>query len=96
MTESVGKIRNKERCAWRGKKQRYSVWRNELNLKWERCYEQMVVKICNENNLCIWDFYIEHKTRTWTKTFENIFYTHGHRFLSIQNRRAVGDVNSIK
>jgi len=35
ITECGHKTRNKERLGYRGKKQRYSVWRAEYNKKWE-------------------------------------------------------------
>lgn len=35
VTERGCKIRNKERLGYRGRKQRYSVWRAEYNKKWE-------------------------------------------------------------
>lgn len=65
----IRKIVNKERCGYRGKKQRYSVWRAELNKKWERADEAMVRRICQDNNLDIDECMSQEKRNTWEHTY---------------------------
>ena len=50
---------NKERKGFRGKKQRYSVWKAEYNQKWERCYEEKVRSLCAEHNLNVADWLVD-------------------------------------
>jgi len=42
----IRKKENKERCGYRGKKLRYSVWKAEYNNKWEKRDEETVHKTC--------------------------------------------------
>jgi hypothetical protein len=66
------RIRNKERCAYRGKKQRYSVWRAEHNQKWETLYEAMSCRICDDNDLVIEDEKSKEERNTWNHTYHDL------------------------
>ena len=59
---------NKERLGYRGKKQRYAVWRAEYNQKWENTFKQVVEAICSYNNLVVEEHMISHKRTPWEAT----------------------------
>jgi hypothetical protein len=66
------KITNKERCGYRGKKQRYSVWRAEQNSAWEKLNKAMVETLCEDNKLNLNDFLSKEERNTWEHTYDNI------------------------
>ena len=66
------RIRNKERCAYRGKKQRYAVWRAEYNAKWEVYHEAVCRRICDDNNLVLEDHMSKEKRNTWDHTYRDL------------------------
>jgi len=67
------KIRNKERCAYRGFKQRYSVWRAEYNEKWERCFEEQVKRLCADNNLIVEEQMVFDERIPWEHTWDKLW-----------------------
>ena len=77
----VRKIKNKERCAYRGPKARYAVWRAELNQEWERIYKLRCETICADNGLNIEDFKSSERRNTWEHTRDNL-EAKGYRCLS--------------
>lgn len=68
----IRKIKNKERCGYRGKKQRYAVWRAKQNANWETLNKAMVETLCKDNNLSLEDFLSKEKRNTWEHTYDNI------------------------
>ncbi|MCK9458471.1 MAG: hypothetical protein M0R80_02360 [Proteobacteria bacterium] len=85
------KVKNKERCAYRGQKVRYSVWRAKYNLFWERFHEEMVRQICADNDLPVEPLPHEKKRRLdWEKTQDELehkgYHLLGHSIREIQTR----------
>jgi hypothetical protein len=66
------KIRNKERCVYRGKRQRYAVWRGEDNQKWERCFEELVRRLCEYNDLVVEEQMVQDERIPWEHTFDKL------------------------
>lgn len=79
MTYHQRKIRNKERCSYRGPKQRYSVWRAEYNIKWEKCFERMVTRLCKDNNLILGEHWVRDERIPWEHTWDHLWEL-GYRF----------------
>ncbi len=73
------RIRNKERVGFRGKKKRYSVFRAELNQKWERCMEEQVKKLCEDNDLNVEEQMVEDERIPWEHTWDKL-REEGYRF----------------
>jgi len=69
---SYRKVYNKGRRGERGPKQRYAVFRAELNLKREEDYESWCENYCNLKGLNLEDYKIEHDKLPWTMTWEYI------------------------
>jgi hypothetical protein len=68
----IRKITNKERCASRGPKMRYAVWRAELNKKWECINKSMAEQLCIDHQLNIEDYMSQEKRNTWEHTYNNL------------------------
>lgn len=66
------KIRNKERVASRGKKQRYAVFRAELNRRWERIFEKLVYQVCDDNKLNVVEHIVEDERIPWEHTWNKL------------------------
>lgn len=66
------KIRNKERVGFRGTKKRYSVFRAELNRKWEYVFEKLVTQLCKDNGLSITEHMVEDERIPWEHTFDEL------------------------
>lgn len=61
-------IRNKERCAYRGPKERYAVLRARMNEDWERINQARCETICKDNDLNIEDFKSSEDRNSWEHT----------------------------
>lgn len=75
----VNKYRNKERLAWRGKKQRYSVFKARHNRMWETIHERMVLQICKDNGLRFEDYFKDDKRVPWETTYDYLTKELGYR-----------------
>lgn len=53
-------------------KQRYSVFRAELNQNWENIFEKVVRQICEDNNLNVDEHYVPDKRTPWEHTWESL------------------------
>jgi hypothetical protein len=73
---SYKRIYNKQRRGQRGPKQRYAVFRAELNLKREEEYKISCESYCNRNDLNIEDYKIEDNQFPWAMTWEYISALH--------------------
>lgn len=75
---SYKKTRNKGRSGKRGPKQRYAVFRAELNIELEEDYERWSKVLCELNGLNIEDFKIDCPKNTWAQTCEGLKIHLGH------------------
>jgi len=69
---SYKKTYNKQRRGERGPKQRYAVFRAELNLKHEEDCKLWCENYCNRKGLNLEDYKIEHEQFPWIMTWEYI------------------------
>jgi hypothetical protein len=66
------KIRNKERCAFRGKKVRYAVWRSEYNKHWELVHERLVRQLCADYKLNVEEHMVHDERVPWEHTWDKL------------------------
>ena len=66
------RIRNKSRCGKRGGKQRYSVFRAELNIEDEEYHEMISKFLCDKHDLDLDDFKIDCDRKPWEQTSEHL------------------------
>lgn len=71
------KVRNKERQACRGPKQRYAVWRAEHNAKWERICEARCKTYCSDLGINIEDVKSKEERNTWEHTLKDLEKKYG-------------------
>ena len=90
----VRKIVNKERCAFRGKKMRYSVWRAKYNKTWEQAYKVMVHRIIEDNNLNLEDHMSTEKRNTWEHTYRDL-KKNGYNMIGVSIKEMIGDSGLI-
>lgn len=76
------KIRNKERVGNRGPKKRYSVFRAELNRKWEQIFERLVRQLCQDNDLTVEDHMVADERIPWEHTWRSLYRTAGYKLKS--------------
>lgn len=88
------KIRNKERCAYRGRKMRYSVWRARYNQVWEEVYEKMSRRICSDHNLVLDDHISEEPRNTWNHTYRDL-REKGYNMIGTSIRNMMRDMDEI-
>jgi hypothetical protein len=69
---TIRKIHNKERCAFRGSKLRYAVWRAQYNLHWERLNKAMAEQLCIDHGLNIEDHISSEKRNKWDHTYHDL------------------------
>lgn len=87
MTDHNRRIRNKERCAFRPKKIRYSVFRAKYNRHWEAFHERMVRHICKDHGLNVEEQMVEDDREPWDATYHHLL-ARGYRNLS----RSIRDI----
>lgn len=66
------KIYNKQRMGYRGPKLRYAVWRAQYNEKWEKCDQDLVERICRDNNLSLEEHMVAHERTPWEHTLKHL------------------------
>ncbi len=70
----IRKTINKDRsCGQRYKsKKRYSLYKSEINVYWEKVNKSMVEQLCIDHNLDVNDFLHNEKRNMWEHTYDNI------------------------
>ena len=66
------KVRNKERLGFRGPKQRSSVFRAELNQKWEVVFKSLVRHVCDDNDLVVEEHMVNDERIPWEHTWRKL------------------------
>jgi len=81
-------LKDKKRAGHRGPKRRQSVFRAELNKKWETVHERMVRQICADHGLVLEDHMVYDEHIPWEKTWnalkENNFYMKSRSICDVQ------------
>lgn len=89
-SKEIKKIRNKERCGFRGKKVRYSLWRARYNVAWEHCHRALALRICKDNDLNVEDYLSQEKRNPWEHTYNNL-QNLGFYMLTASYKEVLGD-----
>jgi hypothetical protein len=66
------KIKDKKRVGLRGPKQRYSVFRANLNRHWEKIFERVVRQLCVDNDLVVEEHMVFDERIPWECTWDKL------------------------
>jgi hypothetical protein len=84
--KKLAPFHGKGRFGFRVAKQRYSVFRAQHQLAWEKVFENLVRRLCKQNNLDV-DEHLEAGKRKWQTTYETL-HAEGYRFRAMKKEHS--------